>query len=114
MATHRTNNGTQQLAHPHHPPIQRRTPNLDAGFALQHHRLPVQPQVVAVLRHHGMDRYSIARQTLFDDAFGQRSRASASTSSRVAQSRGGSCGQQACARRIRMTKFHRRYWLHES
>jgi len=48
ILAHRAHHRPQQLAHSQHPAVQRGTADLEARFTLQHRRLPVQRQMVAV------------------------------------------------------------------
>jgi hypothetical protein len=43
----------------HHPSVQRRASDLHARFALDHHRLPVRPDVIAIILHNGVDYHRV-------------------------------------------------------
>jgi hypothetical protein len=68
VAAHRSHDRLQQLAHPHHPAVQRRARNLYARFTFEHGFLAVQRKVVSILGYYGFDDHPVTRQPLFHDA----------------------------------------------
>ncbi len=66
--THHGDCRLQQLAHAHHPTVQRRTADLHARFAFQYRLLPVQRKMIAIFRHHRVDHHRVAGQSLLHNA----------------------------------------------